>query len=280
LVLAFPITRDAGDPCSLLWSDLSVFPISRSRAITGSPDLFATLCLRPSARTPPPISVLLKTKAKPQFDRTVDRAVEAFFTFLRASIRLNFSLVFSLLLSGRQRVAAGEAARRKIGVPDEPAVGLAGWKIAAPQPVIVSERRSLESNDPKSRSEQAECWIAECWIFKDLPTPTPWGWHTLADSCWRIKYEIAHCTQITLHCICFSLLHHKSGCPILAAKLALGFSASRQGWDLIHLSLARFGPRDRCQGPTLVGPFRYVEITLPCAAGQRAAKAERAEENS
>jgi hypothetical protein len=45
-----------------------------------------------------------------------------------------------------------KAARRKIGVPDEPAVGLAGWKFAAPQPVIVSERRSRESNDLNRRS--------------------------------------------------------------------------------------------------------------------------------
>jgi len=28
----------------------------------------------------------------------------------------------------------------KTGVPDEPAVGLAGWKTAAPQTVIVRER--------------------------------------------------------------------------------------------------------------------------------------------
>ena len=33
----------------------------------------------PSASPPPPIDVLLKTKAKPQFDRAVDRAVEALF---------------------------------------------------------------------------------------------------------------------------------------------------------------------------------------------------------
>ena len=38
------------------------------------------------------------------------------------------------------------------GVLDEPAVGLAGWKFAAPQIVIVSDRRSRESNDPNRRS--------------------------------------------------------------------------------------------------------------------------------
>jgi hypothetical protein len=31
-------------------------------------------------------------------------------------------------------------ARRKTGVPDKPAVGLMGWKFAAPQPVILKER--------------------------------------------------------------------------------------------------------------------------------------------
>jgi len=45
-----------------------------------------------------------------------------------------------------------KAARRKTGVLDEPAVSLAGWKFAAPRPVIVSERRSRESNDLYRRS--------------------------------------------------------------------------------------------------------------------------------
>jgi hypothetical protein len=39
----------------------------------------AALCLRPSASNPPPIDDLLKTKAQPQFDRAVDRTVEAIF---------------------------------------------------------------------------------------------------------------------------------------------------------------------------------------------------------
>ncbi len=38
----------------------------------------------PSARPPPPIGVLLKTNAKPQFDRAVDRAVEALFRVFSA----------------------------------------------------------------------------------------------------------------------------------------------------------------------------------------------------
>jgi hypothetical protein len=48
-------------------------------AILGISAIFVALCLRPSAIDPHPISVLLKTNTKPQFDRTVDRAVEAFF---------------------------------------------------------------------------------------------------------------------------------------------------------------------------------------------------------
>jgi hypothetical protein len=43
--------------------------------------ILVALCLRLSARDPTPLNVLLKTKAKPQFDRAVDRAVEALFCF-------------------------------------------------------------------------------------------------------------------------------------------------------------------------------------------------------
>jgi hypothetical protein len=39
----------------------------------------AALCLRPSARAPPPIDVLLQTKTKVTFDRAVDRTVEVAF---------------------------------------------------------------------------------------------------------------------------------------------------------------------------------------------------------
>ena len=39
----------------------------------------AALCLRPSARPPPPIALLLITKAKPQFERTVDSLSKLFF---------------------------------------------------------------------------------------------------------------------------------------------------------------------------------------------------------
>jgi hypothetical protein len=42
---------------------------------------------------------------------------------------------------------AMKGARRKTGAPDEPASGLTGWKFAAPQPVIVSDRCNREPND-------------------------------------------------------------------------------------------------------------------------------------
>jgi hypothetical protein len=64
-------------------SDWAVF-ISGEVLVFRSPDVpitrsFAALCLRPSARDPTPHRALLQTKAKPQFDRAVDRTVEAFF---------------------------------------------------------------------------------------------------------------------------------------------------------------------------------------------------------
>ena len=50
-----------------------------------------------------------------------------------------------------------KAARRKIGVPDEPVVGLAGWKFVALQTVIVSDRLSRESNDLDHAPNLADC---------------------------------------------------------------------------------------------------------------------------
>ncbi len=77
---------------------------------TAKPD-FTALCLRPSARTTPPIAPLLKTKTKPQFERTVDRAVEALFLVFPGSIRFNSSPCLLILVSGRQRVANGFVSR-------------------------------------------------------------------------------------------------------------------------------------------------------------------------
>jgi hypothetical protein len=71
------------------------------------PFLQPSACV-PQPRPPPPISPLLKIKAKVQFDRAVtDRSKALFFRFSGLLFQLNFSLVFPFLLFGRQRVATG-----------------------------------------------------------------------------------------------------------------------------------------------------------------------------
>jgi hypothetical protein len=71
---------------------------------------------------------LLKTKTKPHFDRTVTERSKAFFTVFQGANRGRFS---GLLSCFNCPVGRG------------------------PQ-LVKAERRSRESNDPKSRSEQAE----------------------------------------------------------------------------------------------------------------------------
>jgi len=79
--------------------------MSRDVAI---PAILATLCLCPSAIDPPPISVLLKTKVKPKFDRTVDRTVEALFPVFQGFNQAQFQpcfLVFTVRSAeGRNRL--------------------------------------------------------------------------------------------------------------------------------------------------------------------------------
>jgi hypothetical protein len=60
-----------------------------------------TAILQPSAcvlqpPTPPPIEVLLKAKAQPQFGRAVDRTVEAIFHVFQRSNRVQFQPDFSV----------------------------------------------------------------------------------------------------------------------------------------------------------------------------------------
>jgi hypothetical protein len=64
--------------------------------ITRSPDLFEALCLRPSARHPPPIDVLLITKGKPQFDRAVTERSKLVFCVFKPSNQLQFQPFFSV----------------------------------------------------------------------------------------------------------------------------------------------------------------------------------------
>jgi len=54
------------------------------------------LCLRPSARPPPPITLLLKIKGKVPFERTVNRTVEAPFSRIPMPNRVCFNLSFIL----------------------------------------------------------------------------------------------------------------------------------------------------------------------------------------
>jgi len=55
------------------------------------------LCLRPSATDPTPHKVLLKTKVKPQFDRTVTGRSKALFYVFQQSNPAQFQPVFSVL---------------------------------------------------------------------------------------------------------------------------------------------------------------------------------------
>jgi len=54
------------------------------------------LCLRPSATTPPPISILLKTKAEVQFDKTVTRQSKPVFLVFEGLNPVQFQPCFSV----------------------------------------------------------------------------------------------------------------------------------------------------------------------------------------
>jgi len=77
--------------------------------ITAIPAIFAALCLCTSARHPPPIGALLKTKVKVQFDRAVTERSKFFFGRFCQPNRCHFSGLFALVtlcrLIGRQWVA-------------------------------------------------------------------------------------------------------------------------------------------------------------------------------
>jgi hypothetical protein len=75
---------------------------------------------------------LLKIKAQPQFDRPVDRAVEAFFCVFQRSNQAQFQPDFSVFTVRSAEGRNYEGARRKF---------------AALQLVIVSDWRSREPND-------------------------------------------------------------------------------------------------------------------------------------
>jgi hypothetical protein len=87
---------------------------ARCRAITAISAILAALCLRPSAGDPTPHKRLLKTKAKPQFDRAVTERSKLIFCVFRWSNQAQFQPCFLVSsvrsAEGRQ---APKAARRK-----------------------------------------------------------------------------------------------------------------------------------------------------------------------
>jgi len=58
------------------------------------PAILAALCLRPSAIDPTPLDVLLKTKAKPQFDRAVTERSKPFFPVFQGFNQAQFQPCF------------------------------------------------------------------------------------------------------------------------------------------------------------------------------------------
>jgi hypothetical protein len=144
--------------------------VARSRAITAI--LQPSACV-PQPRPPPPHRALLKTKAKVQFDRAVTERSKVFFCVFGGQICLNFSLVFSLLLFGRQRVANCEVARRKTGAPPSPVLAWRGGiSPAAPchRFLPMAEGRSPERDRrgpaqpgaERSKSSEASPKLADC----------------------------------------------------------------------------------------------------------------------
>jgi len=119
LRFAFPITGSPDHPI-LSFAFLRVLCgellVSRSRAIPAMSAIGALaratpLCLRPSARYPPPIAPLLKTKAKVQFDWTVTERSKPLFCVFQRSNQAQFQPCFSVFTvrsaEGRKLVASG-----------------------------------------------------------------------------------------------------------------------------------------------------------------------------
>jgi hypothetical protein len=82
----------------------------------------------------------LKTKAQPQFDRTVAGSLLWFQPSKSRPIQLVFLVLTVRSAEGRNLLKLRGA---KPGA-DEPGFGLAGWKFAASQTVILNERRNRE----------------------------------------------------------------------------------------------------------------------------------------
>jgi hypothetical protein len=72
------------------------FPISAMTRDVGDIGDSMALCLRPSARYPPPLVPLLKTKIKVQFDRTVTERSKTFLPVFQGSNPARFQPCFSV----------------------------------------------------------------------------------------------------------------------------------------------------------------------------------------
>ena len=165
------ITRDSGDSCLAITrspdfrsvSSVVRFCLSRSPdvPITGSPDLCSPLPASFSQRPHPPRRFVENKSQTPIRPSGRPNGRCPFSPFFRASIRLNFSLVFSFLLSGRQRVAtAGSRAaqlRRASNCHRERA----------------ANRESNDLNPGEARTSTAICHllIASCWFSKIFQLP-------------------------------------------------------------------------------------------------------------
>ena len=77
--------------------------------------ILASLCLRPSARDPTPHSLLLKTKAKVQFDRAVTERSKLFFSVFQPSNLAQFQPFFpvSTVRSAEGRKCESRAAQNR-----------------------------------------------------------------------------------------------------------------------------------------------------------------------
>jgi hypothetical protein len=82
--------------CSAWLTVLGFSDHARCRRSPGASGDFATLCLRPSAIDPTPLTLLLKTKVKVQFDKTVIRLSKALFRVLSRSNPTQFQPGFSI----------------------------------------------------------------------------------------------------------------------------------------------------------------------------------------
>src|SRR5882724_1301093 len=84
--------RKFAAPQTVIVSDRRLPGVERSRLAKPTS---AALCLRPSARCPPPIDVLLQIKTQVQFDRLVTRLSKSLFSVFRRSNLVIYQSLFA-----------------------------------------------------------------------------------------------------------------------------------------------------------------------------------------